>query len=75
MNTAVRGATPSLRPHPVQYTSNSTAEENITETSASLRMGQKMPDFELPDQEWLPYGLFENLQRGPVVLVFYRGDW
>jgi peroxiredoxin len=48
----------------------------MTETNTDLlREGQKMPNFELPDEGGLPYGLFEHLQRGPLVLVFYRGDW
>lgn len=48
----------------------------MTETSTErLREGQKLPSFELPDHERLPYGLYEYLRRGPLVLVFYRGDW
>lgn len=34
-----------------------------------------MPDFELPDQQGLPWSLSGQLQTGPVMLVFYRGDW
>ena len=32
-------------------------------------------DFELPDQAGKSWHLVENLARGPVLLVFYRGDW
>ncbi len=32
-------------------------------------------DFELPDQSGSPWRLAEALARGPVLLVFYRGDW
>ncbi|PYN79296.1 MAG: redoxin domain-containing protein [Chloroflexi bacterium] len=32
-------------------------------------------DFELPDQQGATWRLAEFLSRGPVVLVFYRGDW
>jgi peroxiredoxin len=32
-------------------------------------------DFELPDQDGKPWRLADQLTRGPVVLVFYRGDW
>ena len=47
----------------------------MTETSTGLHEGQKMPNFELPDEGRLPYGLSEHLRSGPLVLVFYRGDW
>lgn len=35
----------------------------------------KANDFELPDHEEKPWRLTDNLERSPVVLVFYRGDW
>lgn len=55
---------------------NDTTEESMTQTSAEgLREGQRMPNFELPDENNYPYGLFEQLRRKPVVVVFYRGDW
>ena len=38
------------------------------------RMDQAI-DFELPDQQGGTWHLAEFLSRGPVVLVFYRGDW
>lgn len=47
----------------------------MTETSSGLREGRRMPGFELPDEEGRPYDLGERLEVGPVVLVFYRGDW
>ena len=50
-------------------------EENMTATSAGLRESQQMPNFELPDEEGRPYDLLEHLKEGPMVLVFYRGDW
>jgi peroxiredoxin len=34
-----------------------------------------MPNFELPDEEGQPFNLSEWLEEGPLVLVFYRGDW
>lgn len=34
-----------------------------------------MHDFELTDQSGEPWRLSTALQRGAVVLVFYRGDW
>lgn len=50
-------------------------EENVTETSTGIEVGQKMPVFELPDEEGRPFDLAERLEEGPIVLVFYRGDW
>ncbi len=32
-------------------------------------------DFELPDHDGRPWRLSEALTAGPVLLVFYRGDW
>ena len=44
-------------------------------TSAGLSMGQQMQNFELPDEEGRPFDLYQRLRQGPLVLVFYRGDW
>jgi len=35
----------------------------------------KPTDFELPDHHGRPWHLGEKLAEGPVLLVFYRGDW
>jgi peroxiredoxin len=32
-------------------------------------------DFELPDQDGKPWRLGEALGRGPLLLIFFRGDW
>ena len=40
-----------------------------------MGVGQEMPAFELPDEEGGPFNLPERLEEGPLVLVFYRGDW
>jgi len=32
-------------------------------------------DFDLPDHEDHGWTLSDHLATGPVVLVFYRGDW
>jgi len=32
-------------------------------------------DFSLPDQNGEVWDLASALARGPVLLVFYRGDW
>jgi len=49
--------------------------ENMSETNTGLREEQQMPNFELPDEEGRPFDLSEHLEGGPLVLVFYRGDW
>jgi cytochrome oxidase Cu insertion factor (SCO1/SenC/PrrC family) len=33
------------------------------------------PDFTLPDHEGRPVTLSEELRKGPVLLVFFRGHW
>jgi len=33
------------------------------------------PDFSLADDKGRPWDLASALTRGPVLLVFYRGDW
>jgi peroxiredoxin len=40
-----------------------------------LGVGQRVSYFELPDQQDYPWSLSGQLEVGPVVLVFYRGDW
>jgi peroxiredoxin len=35
----------------------------------------KASDFELPDEDGKSWHLADQLARGPIVLVFYRGDW
>jgi peroxiredoxin len=42
---------------------------------AEVSVGSKLADFELPDQQGYPWCLSGQLEEGPVVLVFYRGDW
>jgi peroxiredoxin len=39
------------------------------------RVGDKAPDFALPDQRGEEVYLSALLRRGPVVLIFYRGVW
>jgi polyisoprenoid-binding protein YceI/peroxiredoxin len=40
-----------------------------------LRIGDKAPDFSLPDTADKLVSLSDTLKKGPVVLVFYRGEW
>jgi len=37
--------------------------------------GDRTPAFELPDHQSHPWNLSGQLEDGPVMLVFYRGDW
>jgi peroxiredoxin len=41
----------------------------------ALRTGDRAPMFELPDAFGTTVRLAELLERGPVVLSFYRGSW
>jgi peroxiredoxin Q/BCP len=38
-------------------------------------IGDKAPDFTLPDEDGQPRRLYDALERGPVMLVFYPGDF
>src|SRR5215468_1658405 len=40
-----------------------------------LAPGEEAPDFSLPDAMERSVSLRERLAGGPVVLVFYRGEW
>lgn len=44
-------------------------------TSTALKVGAKAPDFELPDAKGNPVKLSSMLEKGPVVLTWYRGGW
>ena len=35
----------------------------------------KAIDFDLADHQGTAWRLTDHLQNGPVLLVFYRGDW
>jgi peroxiredoxin/nucleoside-diphosphate-sugar epimerase len=40
-----------------------------------LNIGDKAPDFTLEDATGKPVTLSEELAKGPVIIVFYRGEW
>jgi peroxiredoxin len=44
-------------------------------TEESLGVGDMLPDFELADSAGKTWRSMELLDRGPVVLAFFRGDW
>ena len=53
-----------------------TAElENSAAASHALQLGDIAPDFILADVDGRGVRLYTELERGPVVLVFYRGGW
>lgn len=41
----------------------------------SLKVGDKAPDFSLPNGDGKEVKLSELTSRGPVLLIFYRGYW
>lgn len=41
----------------------------------SLKVGEKAPDFDLPNPNGESVNLHSLLEKGPVVLNFYRGGW
>jgi peroxiredoxin len=42
---------------------------------ANISVGEKFPSFTLPDEQEEPFDLRSELNEGPLILVFYRGDW
>ncbi len=50
--------------------------DNVRESGAAgLSIGERAPDFTLPNQRGEMVSLRDRLSRGPVVLNFYRGVW
>lgn len=41
----------------------------------AIKIGEKAPFFELPNQEGILQPLDTFLDKGPLVITFYRGDW
>jgi peroxiredoxin len=41
----------------------------------TLKVGQSMPSFSLPDFKGKKVSLKESLKNGPVIISFYRGSW
>jgi len=40
-----------------------------------LKVGDRAPDFSLPNPDGKPITLKDYTSRGPVVVIFYRGFW
>ena len=54
------------------------AVEDLRKSGIAARVpkvGQRAPDFTLPDANGKPVSLSGLLARGPVVLSFFRGRW
>jgi peroxiredoxin len=53
------------------------AQDEVTEagTAPGLEIGDVAPNFVLPDATGKPVSLYERLEKGPVILSFYRGEW
>jgi len=57
------------------------AENAITEVADSgvldeaINLGDKAPDFTLPDALGNLVSLYDELAKGPVILTWYRGSW
>jgi hypothetical protein len=47
----------------------------VPDTPTALRVGERPPDFTLPDATGRPVSLAGYRGQKPVVLVFYRGYW
>src|SRR5215813_3332732 len=47
----------------------------VPDTPTALRMGERAPDFTLPDASGRPVTLADYRGKKPVVIVFYRGYW
>ncbi len=41
----------------------------------AIKIGEKAPSFELPNPEGKLLSLDTLLEKGPIVITFYRGDW
>ena len=51
------------------------AEVDASGAAPGLAVGDHAPGFSLPDAQGRTVSLSERLSTGPVVLVFYRGEW
>ncbi len=54
---------------------SSMALEQAGVVERALKIGDQAPGFTLPDQTGKPVSLRGLLERGPVVLTFFRGGW
>lgn len=62
----------------VGFSSLQTHAQNVQwsiEKAIGLQVGDTVTDFQAMDQEDSTFNLNAALQNGPIVLVFYRGQW
>lgn len=50
-------------------------EHIVASGATGLSVGERAPDFTLPNQVGKMVRLADRLAKGPVVLSFYRGEW
>jgi hypothetical protein len=72
-----RAASRQRRPTEVQETLDRATEalRGSGIMAGVLRVGDRAPDFTLPNAHGVPVSLAELRARGPVVLSFFRGKW
>ena len=51
------------------------AQAAVDYAGRAPKVGDRAPDFTLPDQLRREVSLAGELEQGPVVLIFYRGEW
>ncbi|MBU3011516.1 AhpC/TSA family protein [Polaribacter vadi] len=49
--------------------------KSFQEGKDALKIGEKAPDFELPNPKGTAISLSSLLKKGPLVVTFYRGSW
>ncbi|MRT92647.1 AhpC/TSA family protein [Ancylomarina sp. 16SWW S1-10-2] len=57
------------------YGEGTEAVKNSGILDKALNVGDKVPDFTLKNQMNKPVNLYSELEKGPVVLIWYRGGW
>lgn len=70
-----RAGGPGLRPEDRRIMAEAAADLARAMPDPGLVVGERAPDFTLPDARGEPVTLSELLRTGPVVLTFYRGAW
>jgi hypothetical protein len=46
-----------------------------SQRASKLRVGDRFPEFTLPDSEGRPVSLASVVSPGPALMLFYKGDW
>jgi len=58
----------------IMHGATKTLQESDIE-AAILKVGEKAPEFSLPDQNGNSINSTDLLKKGPIILTFYRGVW